>query len=244
MSVKYSYADELKGPSELGVYRDGSFSSVADSLAAVNYYVDAVGFGSSTGFAEMRGGQASGQQPLGVRYFLDTGFTCSNGQPMFEYVDTVPTGSLFGPRITRELENMELPLMKGLVPGMLEDAVGATNPVPYLRAAVGNVYPKCRQVEKRVGSNDPPYVRSRNDRKNVWMKPDRVDRNGIPYQRRWVLDRWITQKEWDCERRRVEGFQSGASESSTGNQLSQHQIAGAALLGLLGAGILAHSLLK
>ncbi len=233
---KYSYADELKGPSDLDISRDGSFSSVANAIAGINYYGDAIGFGSATGFARDRDGPASEQRPLGIRYFLNTGMECSNGQPMHELVDTIPKGSFLGPRLTRELEVMELPLMKGLVPGIVEDAVGATNPLPYMRASVGNVYPKCRRVEERVGSLEPPYVRSRADYRNIWVKPDRIDRNGIPYQTRWVLDRWISQKEWDCEHRRL-----GLKEGFNGNQnTASPTVKAAILIGLLGIGVVAH----
>lgn len=210
---KYSYADELKGPSELGIRRDGSFNSVLNSVGGINYYMDSIGFGTATAFAKDRGGAFADQKPLGLRFFTKTGQTCSNGAPMYEYISTIPTGNLMGKRITKELQNMGFPRLQGLAPGILEDAISATNPIPFVKAAQG-AYPNCKKVRERVGSNEPPYIRSRIDPANLWIKDGdvEIDRNGIPHQTRWVLDRWITQKEWDCTNK-VEGFENQFPET-------------------------------
>jgi hypothetical protein len=227
---KYSYVDELKGPSELGIRRNGSFGSVADAVAGINYYMDAVGFGNSTAFAKERGRAFDGQQPLGVRFFTKTGLTCSNGAPMYEYVSTIPTGEFMGKRVTKELNNMGFPKLQGLAPGILEDAMSATNPIPFLQAANGG-YARCKKVKQRVGSNDFPYIRSRKGGENWIQGPIEYDRSGIPHQTRWILDKWITQKEWDCTPKTenaIEGFE---------NQSHGSQIAAIALLGLLGVAV-------
>ena len=89
LGPKYSFADELSTPSELGIGRDGSFSGIMRAVAGVNYYVDAIGFGEATGLAKMSG---MDQVPLGIQYFMKTGATCSNGADMYEYVSTIPKG--------------------------------------------------------------------------------------------------------------------------------------------------------
>ncbi len=237
---KYSYADELKGPSELGIRRDGSFGSVLNAIGGINYYMDSIGFGSATAFAKHRGGALADQRPLGLRFFTKTGHTCSNGAPMYEYISTIPTGNLMGKRITNELQNMGFPRLQGLAPGILEDAVSATNPIPFVKAAQG-AYPKCKKVRERVGSNEPPYIRSRVDPNAVWIKDTDLefDGNGVPYLKRWVLDRWVSQKEWDCtpktEAPKVEGFES---------QHSENQKMAMLLLGVLGLAVLSYAASK
>ncbi len=137
-----------------------------------------------------------------------------------------------GKRVTKELNNMGFPKLQGLAPGILEDAASATNPIPFLQAANGG-YARCKKVERRVGSNDWPYIRSRKNEKEVWIKaPVQYKKDGFPYQTRWVLDKWISQKEWDCtpktETGSVEGFE---------NQSHSSQIAAVVLLGLLGVAV-------
>ena len=88
----YNYTNELAPPSEIGVRTGGSFDDVAGAMAGVNYYIDAIGFGQSTGFAKSRGLQ---NQALGARYFMKTGMKCSNGADMYEYIDNVPIFILF-----------------------------------------------------------------------------------------------------------------------------------------------------
>lgn len=55
LGPQYNYADELKTPSELGIGRDGSFEGIMRAVSGVNYYVDAIGFGQSTGLAKAQG---------------------------------------------------------------------------------------------------------------------------------------------------------------------------------------------
>ena len=64
LGPKYSFADELKTPSEMGINQDGSFDGIMRSVAGINYYTDAIGFGESTLLAK---GQGMNQNPLGIR---------------------------------------------------------------------------------------------------------------------------------------------------------------------------------
>lgn len=228
---QYSFVDELKGPSELGIKRDGSFKNVANALAGMNYYMDAVGFGGATAYAKDRGGPFAEQKPLGLRFFAKTGLTCSNGAPLYEYISTVPSGDLVGKRVTKELNNMGFPKLQGLAPGILEDAMSATNPAAFVRAAQGG-YARCKKVQMRVGSNEFPYVRSRRNTGPDWIQdPVEWKNDGFPYQTRWIVDEWISQKEWDCTPK-TEGVQEGFENPKRGSQ-----ILGAILLGMLGIAV-------
>lgn len=234
----YSYTDELKGPAELGIRRDGSFRQISNALAGVNYYVDALGFAEPTTYTKFKGGAFTDQKPLGIRYFAKTGTTCSNGASMYEYIDTIPKGRVFGERIVRELNNMGLPRLRGLAPGIVEDGLGAMNPVPLYKAATGG-YPKCKKQTARVGSETYPYFKSRLDpkSKNVWITgPTTVADTGIPYQTRWVLDEWVSQEEWDCTPKTE--ADKGLKEGFEGDLRSSRMFA-AILLSLVGLGIVA-----
>lgn len=207
LGPKYSYADELPAPSDLGIGRDGSFDGIMRAVSGINYYADAIGFGNATGFAKMMG---MNQSPLGLRYFVKTGLKCSNGQDMHEYVDTVPKG-LPG-RMGKEIQNTLGVQFQGMGPGIIEDAAGALNPMPLFKAVTGSGYPRCKQVTLPVGTTDGG-VRSRFDN-NVVFIPDATQMiNGLPHQTRWVFDSYLTQEQYEKESPRVaEGF-VGRTES-------------------------------
>ena len=187
MGASYSYADELPTPGQIGVRSDGSVGGIIDAAAGVNYYIDAIGFGQKTMF------NRRDLQPLGVRYFLNTGSTCSNGAHMYDYIDTVPKGDLLGQKVKNALKDMGLPGMRGLAPGILEDARDALNPMPLLKAAVGGGYPDCVQVTLPVGDlNGKLRPDSFTDDKgrsvtpDTWVKGEVKMVNGRPHQARWI----------------------------------------------------------
>ncbi len=223
----YSYADELKSPRELGIKRDGSFDGIMRAVAGINYYADTVGFGESTMFAKEQGMQ---QSPLGIRYFVETGALCSNGAPMAEYVDTIPKG--MPGRVGEEMKNMGLPQLRGLGPGIVEDAATSLNPVPILDAAVRGGFAQCKKVQKPVGDFEGRLV-SRYDPKNVWIKGPIEMVDGKPHQTRWVFDKWISAEEYDNTEKlgKKEGFQN------TLFSLKTSQAAAVVLLGALVAGL-------
>jgi len=175
----YSFADELKTPAEIGVRSGGDVGAISDAVSGINYYTDVIGFGQRTGI------NTHDMVPLGLRYFMSTGSTCSNGAMMYEYIDTTPQGNLLGKRIGKAIQDMGLPGMKGLAPGMLEDARDALNPIPIFQAVIGSGYPKCKQVTLPVGDLNG-NTRSPYDPNNVWIKGDINPGNT---QTRWVQDR-------------------------------------------------------
>jgi hypothetical protein len=176
MGPAYSFADELPVPGEIGVRAGGDPGAIFDAAAGVNYYVDAIGFGQKTMF------NFTDMQPLGLRYFISTGATCSNGALMWEYVDTTPKGDILGQRVDKALGSMGLPRMRGLAPGILEDARDALNPMPIFRAAMGSGYPKCTKVTLPVGDLKG-NIRSPYDQNVQWIK-GHVDPG--PAQTKWV----------------------------------------------------------
>ena len=229
---QYNYADELYSPRELGIRRDGSFDGIMRSVAGINYYADAVAFGKSTMFAEQQGMQ---QTPLGIRFFTKTGATCSNGADMYEYVDNVPKG--VRGRVGSEMEAMGLPNLRGLGPGILEDAVSSLNPIPLMDAAVNGGYAKCKQVQLPVGDASG-RIASRYTPATPWIKDAIKMVNGVPHQTRWVLDQWISQEEYDAEPKTRKGTGEGFQNiQNKKDSLKQSQIAATALLVALVAGL-------
>lgn len=174
----YSFDNEIKSPKEIGVRADGSPGGILDAVSGVNYYSDVIGFGQKTLF------NFTDMQPMGIRYFMPTGAVCSNGAQMWEYVDSIPKGDLLGNRVKNALQDMGLPGMRGLAPGIMEDARDALNPMPLFRAAMGSGYPKCKQVTLPVGDGYG-NIRSPSDG-TLWIK-GRVDPG--PTQTKWVQDR-------------------------------------------------------
>lgn len=217
MGPSYSFADELPAPEEIGVRDGGDPGAIFDSAAGINYYVDAIGFGQKTMF------NFNDMNPLGIRYFMSTGSTCSNGALMWEYIDNTPKGDLLGKRVDSSLQKMGLPRMRGLAPGVLEDARDALNPLPIFRAAMGSGYPKCKQITMPVGDLKG-QIRSPYDANNEWIKGSIQYVNGVPHQTKWVhdkdgqgnpvfLDRTSYQNEpklFYPDGSRIEGFQAQA----------------------------------
>lgn len=192
----YALNDEVRAPSELGVRREGSPGAIADSLAAINYYVDGIAFGESTGIAKMRGFK---QSPLGIRFFAKTGLQCSNGAPMHEYVDAVPKGTALGEGAQKLLQKYKLPGMRGYVPGILEDTKASLDPMTFLNVATSTGFAACKRTRLPVGDADG-NLQSVMESRAPWIDPATTQRQGRgkPTQERWVFDRWISQEEWDA----------------------------------------------
>lgn len=202
----YSYADELKAPSEIGVREGGSPGAIIDAVAGVNYYVDAIGFGQSTSLAKENGLE---NQRLGLRYFLNTGLKCSNGAEMYEYVDTIPKP--FPGRIGSEIRKTLGVDMRGLAPGIVQDAANALNPVPLFKAATSTGFIQCKKVTQLVG-DDNGRLKSRYGGPD-WITGPIQMINGQPNQSRWVFDQYISSEE-DDKTPKTEGFADGPSSQT------------------------------
>lgn len=182
----YSPADALPTPAQVGVTTGDSLSDVMNAVKGVAFYTDMIGFGqSSSPFTQ---GMA-GLQPLGVNYFLNTGQACSNGATMYKYFQGVPSGNVLGNKVSQAMAQMGLPALRGLAPGMIEDAEDALNPSPMLNALFGSGYPQCKQVTLQVGDMQGNIQDSTTGQS--WIEsPETAVRgqDGLMYQTRWVQD--------------------------------------------------------
>jgi hypothetical protein len=180
----YNPADEMLTPAQVGVRRGDGLSDVINAAKGVGYYADMIGFGEPSS-AFTRG--MPGLRPLGVNYFLKTGLTCSNGAEMWEYVSTVPDGSALGSKVQQSIRDMGLPQMRGMGPGIIEDAKAALNPMPVLNAVLGSGYPKCKLVRYPVGDFDGKIT---NTDGNLIADPEGlIESGGRFFQEKWVQDR-------------------------------------------------------
>jgi len=142
---EYSYADNIPLPGDIGVRQEASFGAILDAVGGLNFFVDTIAFGGPTFF------DTHNPQPMGIRYFLNTEQRCSNGATMSEYFDGVTKGDLLGDRVAAGLASAGLPGLKGLAPGMLENARDALDPRPIFSAVTATGYPVCQQVVCPVG---------------------------------------------------------------------------------------------
>lgn len=187
LGPNYNPADEMLAPAAIGVKRGGDLGDVLGAVKGVIYYGDMMGFGeASSDFTK----GLPGLKPLGVNYFINSGLQCSNGATMWEYVQTIPTGAALGAKVQNAIKDMGLPQLRGMAPGILEDAQSALNPFPVINAVVGSGYPQCRLVRMPVGDFDGKIT---NVDGNLLVDPSGllVDSNGRYYQEHWIQDRKV-----------------------------------------------------
>jgi len=180
----YKPADAMMTPPQIGVEVGDSMDSVINAVKGVGFYSDQIGFGApSTGLT-----QGMPLAPLGVNYFIKTGVSCSNGADMWQYIQGITQGDALGDKLKMVMAEMGLPPLKGLAPGMIEDAENALNPSPLINALFGSGYPQCKQVTMPVGDS---YGRIADpDTGEVWISnPETAVNNGNGYvQTYWIQD--------------------------------------------------------
>lgn len=180
----YSPANAMLTPPQIGVTVGDSMSDVISAVKGVGFYADQIGFGApSTGLTN-----GMPLQPLGINYFIKTGQTCSNGAEMWRYFQGIPEGNALGDNVKRTMEEMGMPPLKGLAPGMIEDAENALNPAPLIGTLLGSGYPQCKQVTLQVGDSygrisDPLTGENWIENPETAFKKD-----GKYFQTRWIQD--------------------------------------------------------
>lgn len=180
----YSPADAMKTPPQLGIGVGSSIGDVVKAVKGVGFYTDQIGFGApSTGLTN-----GMPLQPLGVNYFLNTGTICSNGAQMWEYVKGIPDGTALGEGMKRTMEEMGLPPLKGLAPGMIEDVKRALDPSPLIQSVFGSGYPQCRQITLPVGDAYGRREDPSTGEKWISDADTAVFRDGKWFQTKWVQD--------------------------------------------------------
>jgi len=146
-------------------------------------------------------GPGGGPKPLGVNTWMKTGLTCSNGADMWTYNQGVPTGEAPGKTFKKALEGAGFPAMRGLAPGIMEDAQTALNPIPIMNTIFGSGFPRCSYLEQEVGDQDGNTV-SPDGKSSYVDNPETVYKRGSKsYQKRWTYDSDLTQAQWNAQKK-------------------------------------------
>jgi hypothetical protein len=238
----YTPVDSLLGPATIGVEAGDSLDSVVRAVKGVGYYTDTIGFGASSNSLT----RGMDLRPLGINYFLNTGQKCSNGADMFQYFKGIPSGDALGKKVSRDMAAMGLPPLKGLAPGMVEDAKEALNPFNLMNAMLGSGYPKCKKVREMVGDMyghiQDPYDGTQ------WIESPQTAvydaSTGTYFQERWVLDEMVDKDAWKKEPKTMnpdgspkKGTVSGFVGSIQSQQTMISTVVVIGLLGLIAYGI-------
>lgn len=135
----YSYADNIQGPSSLGVGSDGSFSQLGTNADAISYYVKSL---------------ITGDPPLGNQFFVNTGGTCTapDGQlrSRYNYINNMSSGSAALPSAMSEIGSD----FNGLIPGVVDDIEGL-DPLYIFSAMTADASPSCGCYQCNVTSGSP-----------------------------------------------------------------------------------------
>lgn len=127
LGPSYSYADNVPGPSSLGVGSDGTMSQLGRNASAVGTYVKTL---------------ITGDPPLGNQFFVNTGGTCTapdgSVQPRSNYINNMSSGAEDLPAGIKELGSD----FNGLIPGVVGDIEGL-NPLHLFTALTEDASPQC-----------------------------------------------------------------------------------------------------
>ena len=148
LGPSYPYYKNIKTPSQLGMNGNGSLQQMAKDISGLINYVEVLVSG---------GGSASSTgQPLGNKFFLQTGAKClaidSCSDPndsstcqqvdRYIYVDNVPDGNI--PFISSGL-GVNFSEFRGLIPGAMGN-LNVLNPFAIMRAFLAGSTPPCQPL--------------------------------------------------------------------------------------------------
>jgi len=126
MGPSYSYADNIPGPSSLGIGSAGTFSQLGTNLSGIGTYVSTM---------------IDGDPPLGNQFFVNTGGTCiapdGSSQSRYNYINNKPSGGILPAGMTEIGSGAN-----GLIPGVIGDIEGL-NPMYMMNALMADSSPKC-----------------------------------------------------------------------------------------------------
>lgn len=248
LGPNYNYGDEIFRPKAVGVRRDDTFSSVTDAVKGMAYYLDTIAFGQSSN--SMTRGMPF--KKYGVNYFIKTGAKCSNGADMNQYIELIPKGDAFGKNIGKAVAEMGATELRGLAPGIVEDAKAAMNPTPLLGALMGTGYPRCKLVTKPVG-DEYGYVKSQ-ETGDYWVEdpstlvqctkspdgtwltngqkwielnpasPPPLNSPLRPCQTRYILDEMVSKELWDSDNKTMNPDGTPAVQTTEGFEPDDNRV--------------------
>ena len=143
----YPYYQNIKNPNQLGMSNNGTLSALANDISGLIDYV--------TLLVEGHSKASSTGQPLGNKFFLQTGAKCldtaTNQQvDRYIYVDNVPNGSI--PFVSSGL-GVNFTNFRGLIPGAMTD-LEVLNPYAIMQSFLAGSTPPCQQLTMQTIDNN------------------------------------------------------------------------------------------
>lgn len=139
----YNYAENVKNPTEMGMYFGDSMSALQRDMDGIGAYIDVLTrnkYGGDMNAAKSYQGKGG---PMGNRYIINTGGKCetSKGEKVDRY------------KVIDNLPSTELGKYRGLVPGMAGN-ITKLNPLPIVKAFIEPAVPPCTNVKLRLFKRD------------------------------------------------------------------------------------------
>jgi len=143
----YPYYKNIRTPSEIGMTSNGTISALTKDIDGLINYVTLLVEG--TGKASATG------NPLGNKFFLNTGAKCkdiSNNDTVdrYIYVNNVPEGNI--PFISQGL-GVNFSEFKGLIPGAMGN-LNSLNPYALLQSFLSGSVPDCQPLTMQTIDNN------------------------------------------------------------------------------------------
>ena len=144
----YPYYKNIRTPSEIGMTSDGTISALTKDIDGLISYVTLLVEG--TGKASATG------NPLGNKFFLNTGAKCkdiSNNDNIVDryiYINNVPEGNI--PFISQGL-GVNFSEFKGLIPGAMGN-LNSLNPFSLLQSFLSGSVPDCQPLTMQTIDNN------------------------------------------------------------------------------------------
>ena len=145
LGPNYQYWNWIKSPQELGMSESGNLGALGNDIIGLIEYVETLVAGGGAQRSNSSG-KGSGD-PLGDRYFLKTGATCTDvntneNVTRYIYIDNIPNGDI--PFISGALDT-NFSAIEGIIPGVMSSTVNI-NPFQIFQAFMEGTDPSCASV--------------------------------------------------------------------------------------------------
>ena len=145
LGPNYEYWNWIKSPQEQGMSESGSLGALGNDIIGLVEYIETLVAGGGAQKGNLYGQGAD--DPLGDRYFLKTGATCTDVNTnekvtRYIYVDNIPNGDI--PFISSALDT-NFSAIEGIIPGVMSSTVNI-NPFQIFQAFMEGTDPSCALV--------------------------------------------------------------------------------------------------
>ena len=139
LGPSYPYWQNINAPSSIGMSSDGTLSQLGTNIGGIIDYVEVLVSG--------QGAASSTGQPLGNKFFLQTGAQCndvSTGQEVdrYIYINNVPSGNI--PFISSGM-GTDFSDFRGLIPGTMGN-LNVLNPYTIMQSFMSGSTPNCQEL--------------------------------------------------------------------------------------------------